>query len=692
MQLRGKYMEGTRVKEGPETMRKLLIVVVFLLFCLCAAAADAADTPIGSDEELTAVLARCKEESSREFELQFTEDYFNLVRENNFARFTIMELKAGIADCSLKYSMDGRFVLSAVQWTEPHVAECATEEEAREAVERFMAEEAQSFQIIAGSEELYDILGMNNRLYSFVAMNGAEDVRIRYTLSDPFIFYCDQIKRYTVPYGFASNEEEFVNCFQYMAEQEAGHFFIAVEANWYNEKIKRDSQYREQLEYRTPMADWKSQSDWYYCRLEYTDVSFTKDPRIVCETEAAVTEAIRQMGGSGNKSFNLILPEELYNTLKEDHFARLHELEAEAGMSDCRMSYNFYNFVLMYTDAVIHSDAVKLTSAEEACAYVENCVAQGKEDIVLFCTEDLYTLLIGNISPLAIASTSMSPIYDVVPQAGINDCSILYSRASHMIEVKVKSLYPGTAIMKAVRANDESSLTGREKETLEAARKLAEECRDADPLTTARNILDRLCALVVYTDDETTDEDDNAIGAILNGQANCDGYADAFYLTGSLAGLEVRYQHGDSHDVFGMSLMNDITHLWNLLNIDGSWRLVDVTWADQANGPVYTWFNLGEDRASRMHIWNRETTVPLLEKTDLSSRPENEYCVSSADDVRSAVKDAAEKGFPNFEIILGDEAQITLSDALSAVEEGLRGSFSYSTNDYMKTLRVTDIR
>lgn len=670
-------------------MKKVWIIVTLLLLCLCVAAAAAEEAPIGSDEELVAVLTRYKEEKVRQFDLQLTEDYFSQVSEGNFARFTIIELKIGIANCQLKYTYDGKLMLNMVQWTEPHAAECATEEEALEAVGRFIGEEAPSFQIICTNKELYDSLNTGGyRLFSFAAMSGVKDMRVRNTLGEPYIFYCDQIKRYTEPYGVATNEEEFMNCFQYMAEQGADHFFIAFEPEWYDTKIKHDSRYLEKLENCTPMADWKSKSDYYFRWVEYTNVWFTKDPRIVCETEEEIVEAIRQMGVSGNKAFNLILPEELYDTVKEDGFKRLHELEADAGMTQSRMKYNIYDHVLLYTGAVIHSDAVKLTTAAEACAYMEERVARGEKDIALFCTESLYKLLIGNISPLAIASTSMSPIYDVISQAGINDYSFLYNQYSHLIEVKVNTLYPGTAILNAVRTGDESGLTDREKETLQAAWKLAEECADADPLATARNIHDALCRKIVYTNDETTDEDDNAIGAILNGEANCDGYADAFLLAGGLAGLEVRYQHGDSHDMFGASLMSDITHMWNLLKIDGSWRLVDVTWDDQEGGPAYTWFNLGEDRASRMHIWNRETTVPLLEKTDLSTRPENEYCASSAADVREAVKDAGVKGFSRFEIILADGAEVDLSEALSILKSSRKGSFTYSTNDYMKTLTV----
>ena len=54
-----------------------------------------------------------------------------------------------------------------------------------------------------------------------------------------------------------------------------------------------------------------------------------------------------------------------------------------------------------------------------------------------------------------------------------------------------------------------------------------------------------------------------------------------------------------------------MTHLWNLLEIGGEWRMVDVTWDDEPNGWSYRWFNVGRDIAGQMHVWNEDMTMPL---------------------------------------------------------------------------------
>ena len=62
-----------------------------------------------------------------------------------------------------------------------------------------------------------------------------------------------------------------------------------------------------------------------------------------------------------------------------------------------------------------------------------------------------------------------------------------------------------------------------------------------------KQLHDLLCdRITYYTDDTPHDENDCAVGALLNGLADCDGYADAFCLCATLSGLQAQFQHGDS--------------------------------------------------------------------------------------------------------------------------------------------------
>ena len=69
-------------------------------------------------------------------------------------------------------------------------------------------------------------------------------------------------------------------------------------------------------------------------------------------------------------------------------------------------------------------------------------------------------------------------------------------------------------------------------------------------------------------------ENSTAYSCIINGEAQCAGYADAFLQTAKACGLDVRYVY-------------NTTHAWNLVKIHGRWYHVDVTWEDPVGSNNY---------------------------------------------------------------------------------------------------------
>lgn len=67
-----------------------------------------------------------------------------------------------------------------------------------------------------------------------------------------------------------------------------------------------------------------------------------------------------------------------------------------------------------------------------------------------------------------------------------------------------------------------------------------------------------------------------AIGVLIKDKGVCAGYADAYRILASYAGLNVLKVHGD---------VPGGRHAWNLVYLDGKWLVVDVTWNDSANNP-----------------------------------------------------------------------------------------------------------
>lgn len=74
-------------------------------------------------------------------------------------------------------------------------------------------------------------------------------------------------------------------------------------------------------------------------------------------------------------------------------------------------------------------------------------------------------------------------------------------------------------------------------------------------------------------------------GVLLLGKAVCSGYSQAYYLMASAAGLKVKVVDG---------IANGRAHVWNLVQIDGEWLVVDTTWNDSENEPN-KYLNISQD-------------------------------------------------------------------------------------------------
>lgn len=325
-------------------------------------------------------------------------------------------------------------------------------------------------------------------------------------------------------------------------------------------------------------------------------------------SDEELLEALAEVREKNAVGFQLVLKTPYLEELTEEDGAGFTRIAVQAGMTDYKMRYS--------SDGDLKLDDVKWTEPHvAACATeeefrraVEGMLAEGVPCCQITVEDKgVFDALLEN-----------ERAFTWVLTCGAHKVSIRHSlHEPYIIYLDNIGYYPGYRIVKANEGNEFLNLTRRELKTLDAAAEMAETCRRADPLETARAVHDALCDTIVYTDMASTDEDDNAIGALLNGKANCDGYADAFYLVGTLAGLEVRYQHGES-----LVRRNaddgerDVTHMWNVMRIDGTWRMVDVTWDDQESGTVYTWFNIGADRARQTHRWDEAISVPLAETTE----------------------------------------------------------------------------
>lgn len=94
-----------------------------------------------------------------------------------------------------------------------------------------------------------------------------------------------------------------------------------------------------------------------------------------------------------------------------------------------------------------------------------------------------------------------------------------------------------------------------------------------------------------------------AYGALIDGVAVCDGYAEAFKYLLDKVGIENRLIFGEVDE--DGSFEGEVNHAWNLIKIDESYRHYDLTWDDDDvnNRVLYEFYNKDSDYFDDTHRW-----------------------------------------------------------------------------------------
>lgn len=118
--------------------------------------------------------------------------------------------------------------------------------------------------------------------------------------------------------------------------------------------------------------------------------------------------------------------------------------------------------------------------------------------------------------------------------------------------------------------------------------------------------------------------------ALLTGKTNCDGFANAYALLCSLAGIEC------AEKMYTPEKADEIGHTWNMICLDGTWYNVDATGSQEVNGEygILSHFCVADDRME--YTYSYSDRLPAcnenLEKPD---------CIlTDAEDAGAAVKKA----------------------------------------------------
>ena len=94
----------------------------------------------------------------------------------------------------------------------------------------------------------------------------------------------------------------------------------------------------------------------------------------------------------------------------------------------------------------------------------------------------------------------------------------------------------------------------------------------------------------------------DAYGAVTNKTAVCEGYTKLFQYVCYCVGINANQVSGTG---------NGGGHMWNVVNINGNWYHMDLTWNDQAKLTSYSNFNITESVLSKTHSIDKSNGVSV---------------------------------------------------------------------------------
>lgn len=655
-------------------MKHLRMLLALLCALLLPLAALAEEVEIDSADALQTYLSQCREQALERIVVKVPSDLGKSLTANDNAALNQLAQNAGVESFDVRVNRNTKLTFTNIVYAADKLS---TVEEIREAIAAFLPGNGEELTLVC-SDAMFQQLFREGEISRVLAELGVEDSTVKGNNKGQI--FISNVQMMTMPYASVGSVSEAGAQIAAWSTQQPAEFKLIFDMDVYGTLTRDDYSL---MAFLGGVEDYNLSYYYTIGMLHFSNVAYSEAPGIYCESEDEVVEAIRAMGAKGFTSFKLKLDQETYDKVHEGYFKRLSELQAQAGMTDGDLRYSSTSRLLIFDNAVIQADATILGSLAEVSAQVEAAAQRGDVDITLLMDSAVYADLMQGVSAYFVTDAKF---YDLIANAGIMTAEdISLNAAGGIISLKSVKYYAGTNILRALEAGDTSVLTAREQQALAAAQQMAAACQRDTAADTALAIHDALCALITYTDDESTDEDDCCIGALLDGRANCDGYADALLLVGKLTGLNVRYQHGDSLKGGIGSLFS--THMWNLVEIDGTWRMVDVTWDDLGDTACHLWFNIGEDRAALSHVWSSEMTVPMLAVTDPATRPVAEYTAASAEEVTAAVVAAQLAGHKSFDIYVTTE-DLGAITAREAVRNGLSGGAYYNWIDALRCIHV----
>lgn len=172
--------------------------------------------------------------------------------------------------------------------------------------------------------------------------------------------------------------------------------------------------------------------------------------------------------------------------------------------------------------------------------------------------------------------------------------TVIQSDGAEVSEAPVElPRYDTAPVVEAYRTGDPSSLSEMDAAVLEACKQVLDQCvtDDMTPAQKELAIHDWMIDHTAYDETHALPNRNHPYGLLVEGQAVCMGYANTFQLFMDLL------------DIPCLTVTSS-THAWNLVQLDGDWYGVDVTWDD----PLGSYVNVPAADEKEHHVYFNVTS------------------------------------------------------------------------------------
>lgn len=465
--------------------------------------------------------------------------------------------------------------------------------------------------------------------------------------------------QYMPAHVLCSTEAEIISALQ-GARNGAVNFRVPAEL--YNRLKANNFEHLHKLE---GQAGLKNRQMSYYNESRlflYTDIEFARNLSTV-STSSALEKLMKNHQAQNLSSFTIICTPELFGQLNRNDFAALHLIEGKAGIMDRKMTYYSSKYMIEYTEVEYALSFASVKTLDEFKRCMENKCLALESDFTIQCTQELFTQL---------TRQKFALLHAIENNLGIYQRSMHYNDSKLTITYSDIEYYPGYYVARSIHLGRTRQLTGRMKQLYNEAQLILREINAVGyPDSVARQyaLQNAITSRVTYYKEDASGDHDTAIGALLNGRSECDGYADAFYLLADMAGFDVRFQYGDD-----FNKNDDETHLWNAISHNGKWYFTDLTWCDTTDDSMQLYTNIGQDIARTAYDWDPQAAlVPLASATDsrLYFYTREGLLFNDAADAGAFVTEQLRNGNTRVEILLQKDSTKSESALIDAFGDAL---------------------